>query len=60
MLDPRLALPIAMALHELATNAVKYGPLSNGSGCVSVEWLVEAAPDGRRLRLRWAEQGGGT
>jgi PAS domain S-box-containing protein len=57
-LDPRLALPIAMALHELATNAVKYGPLSDGSGCVRIEWRLEAASEGRRLRLRWAEQGG--
>ncbi len=57
-LHPRLALPIAMALHELATNAVKYGPLSSGSGCVSIEWTVDATADGRRLQLRWAEEGG--
>jgi PAS domain S-box-containing protein len=57
-LEPRLALPIAMALHELATNAVKYGALSNGSGRVAVDWRIDAAPQGRTLRLRWTERGG--
>jgi PAS domain S-box-containing protein len=55
---PRVALPLAMALHELATNAVKYGPLSTSGGCVSIEWSLDPAADGRRLRLRWAEDGG--
>jgi two-component sensor histidine kinase len=57
LLDPRMALPLAMALHELATNAVKYGALSN-SGRVAVRWSVDAGVDGRRLHLRWAEEGG--
>ena len=57
-LDPRLALPIAMALHELATNAVKYGALSNSGGCVAIQWALDAGPEGRRLRLRWSEEGG--
>jgi two-component sensor histidine kinase len=53
-LAPQQALAIAMALHELATNAVKYGALSVASGRVLVDWTVD---DGR-LRLNWAEQGG--
>ena len=57
LLDPRMALPLAMALHELATNAVKYGALSN-SGRVAIRWSVDAGVDGRRLHLRWAEEGG--
>jgi PAS domain S-box-containing protein len=57
-LPPRMALPIAMALHELATNAVKYGSLSNADGRVSLEWRVDPSPSGSCLRLRWAEEGG--
>lgn len=48
--------PIAMALHELATNAVKHGALSLPEGRVSVSWRVDAAS--RKLRLRWTEAGG--
>ena len=54
-LAPRMALSIAMALHELGTNAVKYGALSNATGGVSIRWTVEA---GTRLRLVWTERGG--
>jgi two-component system, chemotaxis family, CheB/CheR fusion protein len=54
-LDPHKSSLVAMALHELATNAVKYGALSNGSGQVRVSW--EVAGDGR-LHLAWAESGG--
>ena len=57
-LDPRMALPIAMGLHELATNAIKYGALSEPNGRVSIAWDVGRAPEGRRLRLRWEETGG--
>ena len=45
---------MALALHELATNAVKYGALSNASGEVLVSWSSE----GGVLRLCWREQGG--
>ena len=51
---PREALALAMALHELATNAVKYGALSNDSGRVDLQWSRDAA----RLTLRWVESGG--
>lgn len=53
------ALALAMALHELCTNAVKYGALSNDQGRVSIEWTV-AEIDGavRQLRMRWVEAGG--
>ena len=49
------SLKLTMVLHELATNAVKYGALSNASGSVSVAWQRE---DGNRLRLTWQETGG--
>jgi PAS domain S-box-containing protein len=53
--DPNRALLITMALHELATNAVKYGALSTSSGNVQVTWSV--SPD-NRLTFRWRESGG--
>lgn len=55
ILAPRLAIPFAMILNELATNAVKYGALSAAGGTVSVIWSL-VAPD--RLRLEWRELGG--
>lgn len=55
---PRMALPLAMALHELATNATKYGALSNEAGVVAIAWGLTPAPDQQRLWLRWAESGG--
>jgi len=46
---------MAIALHELATNAAKYGALSVPKGNVLVEWALAAD---RRLVLRWTEAGG--
>lgn len=54
-LAPRPALMVSLVLHELATNATKYGALSVPAGQVSVTWM-EAGPD--RMRLVWREQGG--
>ena len=53
-LAPRAALALAMALHELGTNAAKYGALTAESGRVSIAWTL----DGERLRLEWRESGG--
>jgi two-component system CheB/CheR fusion protein len=54
---PSPTLALAMAIHELATNASKYGALSNNAGTISVHWsLVGSARD--LLRLRWRERGG--
>ncbi|HYJ30607.1 MAG TPA: HWE histidine kinase domain-containing protein [Allosphingosinicella sp.] len=57
-LPPRTAVSIAMALHELCTNAVKYGALSNEVGLVTVRWSISGRGDERRLRLEWIEEGG--
>lgn len=58
-LPPRLALSITLALHELATNAAKYGALSCEDGQVELGWSVEpGAEDGSRLTIRWQETGG--
>jgi two-component sensor histidine kinase len=56
-LEPRLALSLAMTLHELGTNAIKYGALSNDSGVVDVRWaVVEESP--QLFSLEWHESGG--
>lgn len=52
------AVPIGMAIHELTTNAAKYGALSVPRGKVAVSWEAEPAEDGMRLRLVWEERGG--
>ena len=55
-LRPKAALWLGMALHELATNAAKYGSLSVPSGAVSVSWT--AVDEGRNLRIAWQESDG--
>jgi two-component sensor histidine kinase len=57
-LSPRLAVVLSMIVHEIATNAAKYGALSNDSGQVVVDWEVLANDGLRRLRLVWTETGG--
>jgi two-component sensor histidine kinase len=50
---------VALALHELATNASKYGALSTPAGNVNIDWALETASTGERnLRLTWRESGG--
>ena len=57
-LSPQTAVSVAMALHELCTNAIKYGALSNESGTIDVVWQVLAHPKAPRLHLEWSEQDG--
>jgi two-component sensor histidine kinase len=57
-LDPRCALMMSMSLHELATNAAKYGALSNDKGEIFVDWAPVDSGDERRVSLRWKEVGG--
>jgi two-component sensor histidine kinase len=50
-----------MALHELATNACKYGALSTDTGHVDIVWRLERARAGRRrFTMEWSESGGPT
>ncbi|HEX8570825.1 MAG TPA: PAS domain S-box protein [Caulobacteraceae bacterium] len=59
MLPPRAALSLSMALHELATNAAKYGALSTEGGRVSLTWTVARdGPFPERIDLLWDETGG--
>jgi PAS domain S-box-containing protein len=55
LLEPNAAQAIAVTLHELATNAAKYGALSVPDGHVRVEWSHD---QNGRLVLRWTEKGG--
>src|SRR5690606_32791492 len=55
-LRPQASTALVMILHELATNAAKYGALSNHDGRVRVTWQLEEDSAGRRqVRLRWIE-----
>ncbi len=60
LLRPRAVLTLAMAFHELATNAVKYGALSVPNGGIEIRWGAERLDEEARdwLRIGWAEQGG--
>lgn len=55
-LDPKKALALGMAFHELASNAAKYGAFSNATGTVHVSWTI--SPDDQGLKLCWEERGG--
>ncbi|HEY7608590.1 MAG TPA: HWE histidine kinase domain-containing protein [Alphaproteobacteria bacterium] len=57
-LPPQKALAMTMGLHELATNARKYGSLSAAGGRLSVTWTVAETGGERRLALLWLERGG--
>lgn len=58
LLEPQAAQAIGLAIHELATNAFKYGALSNDAGRVAIGWKLVDGNAGRRLSLRWQESGG--
>ena len=58
LLAARPALSLALALHELATNAAKYGALSNDRGVVDLRWHVVHEGEAPRFCLTWTEQGG--
>jgi two-component sensor histidine kinase len=55
-LQPQMALHLAVMLHELGTNSIKYGALSAPKGWVAINWMVM----GDVLNLRWVERGGPT
>jgi len=58
MLSPQYAQSFSLALHELATNAAKYGALSNGSGKVGVSWTITRQGNNNKLKFKWQESEG--
>lgn len=60
ILGPAPALQLALALHELATNAIKYGALSNDTGRVRLTWTLEGVGAAATLVMIWEERGGPT
>jgi two-component sensor histidine kinase len=57
-LAPRLAVVLSMIVHEIATNAAKYGALSNDTGVVTLDWEILTEAGAPKLRLTWTETGG--
>lgn len=57
-LSPRMALSLALVLHELATNAVKYGALSGDTGEVRIAWWLSQDDGESQLHLTWVESAG--
>ncbi|MEH3120701.1 MAG: PAS domain-containing protein [Sphingomonas phyllosphaerae] len=57
LLPPPIAVSLALALHELCTNAVKYGALSNDTGRVAIRWAADASAPGT-LHIVWMERDG--
>lgn len=58
MLKAAAAQTLGLALHELATNAAKYGALSNQTGRVRIAWRVSSGRKGGRFAIEWSESGG--
>lgn len=58
VIGARSGISVSLMLHELTTNALKYGALSNEHGRVRLNWDIEPEEDGDRLALTWAESGG--
>jgi two-component sensor histidine kinase len=58
LLKPEAAQGLGLALHELATNAAKYGALSRASGRVSIDWRRMPASEGHGVEIIWQERGG--
>ena len=58
MLNPRVAQTFALLVHELATNATKYGALSRPDGQIAIHWSIEGAGAEARFRFQWQERDG--
>ncbi|MCC5969172.1 MAG: PAS domain-containing protein [Pararhodobacter sp.] len=57
-LRPDASIAVAMALHELGTNALKYGSLSAAAGTLDIVWSLEQGAEGARVILNWTEREG--
>ncbi len=56
--SPEAAQALGLAMHELGTNALKYGALSNETGAISIRWQFLDEGGGKQFRIVWAESGG--
>ena len=59
-IPPRIVLALSMAVHELGTNATKYGALSKETGKVEIAWSSVDGANDEALQIRWREKGGPT
>ncbi len=57
-MSSEIAVPVAMAVHELTTNAVRHGALAELGGSVEVVWSARIEADGSTLEIVWTERGG--
>jgi two-component sensor histidine kinase len=57
-LTPRASLSLSLALHELATNAMKYGALKNEEGWIDIEWSIDSGNTQPQLVFKWEERDG--
>jgi two-component sensor histidine kinase len=57
-LAPHQAMAVNLTLHELCTNAIKYGALSTEAGHVAISWSVQNGAGARKVRLLWKEHDG--
>jgi two-component sensor histidine kinase/integral membrane sensor domain MASE1 len=57
-LPPAAAQSLALVLHELITNAIKYGALSAAGGWVTLDWTIEGEAEAKILLVEWVEEGG--
>jgi len=58
MLDPKATQTFALLVHELATNAIKYGALSNPDGSIDISWSIDRKGPEARFKFHWQERGG--
>jgi two-component sensor histidine kinase len=58
LLPSDLAVPVGLVLHELGTNAAKYGALSTPRGRVNLSWLIDDVDGAQNLEIEWREKGG--
>jgi two-component sensor histidine kinase len=57
-INAKAAWALSLAIHELCTNAVKYGALREDKGSISIDWAIAGTKTGEMFTLRWVERNG--